>query len=117
MLAAWGVVSDTPGARAAGATVGFAARLGVGTIMIALPPIDCWVAAARGWAAPPPTTGRGANAVGLACATGEGETAAGFVAGPSLEAGVGAGVVQLSISPAIKIVAMTRRRLDPGDTR
>ena len=116
MLAAWDEESVTPGASGAGAGVGFAAKFGVGTTMIALPPIAWKVGLAIGWAAPPPTAGwRGGNGVGLAAAAGDGE-AAGFGAGPSFVAG-GGGVVQPSISPSISRQATIRRRSSPEDTR
>jgi hypothetical protein len=117
MLAAWGVVSETPGARGAGAGVGFAARFGVGTTMMALPPTPGEVGFATGWAAPPPTAGRrGGTGVGLACAAGDGE-ATGFETGPSLAAGGGAGAVQPSITPSTSRQAAIRRRSGPEDTR
>jgi hypothetical protein len=53
----WGVVSETAGAKAAGTFVALMAKLGVGTMIAALPPMACEVAWTRGWAAPPPTGG------------------------------------------------------------
>jgi hypothetical protein len=118
MLAACGVDSVTTGASAAGTVVGFDARFGVGTTTIALPPIDWKVGFAIGWAAPPPTTGRGGRAVGVAWAAGEGDAAAGFGAGPSFGAGCGGeNIVQPSIAPATSVAAISSRRLDPRDTR
>ena len=64
----WGcwVVMATAGASGAGTEVACAAKFGVGTTMMALPPGAWKVAAARGWAAPPPTAGRGAFGVDVA---------------------------------------------------
>src|SRR3954447_1734568 len=80
--AGWIVASETFGASAAGTLVAFTAKFGVGTMMIALPPMFCDVAWTRGWAAPPPTGAEACAAV--ACATGDGEvtTATGDAAGP-----------------------------------
>jgi hypothetical protein len=120
MLAACGVDSVTTGASGASTGVGFDARFGVGTTTIALPPTDWKVGFAIGWAAPPPTTGRGGRAVGVVWTTGEGEgdAAAGFGAGPSFEAGGGCEIiVQPSIEPATSAATISSRRLDPRDTR
>jgi hypothetical protein len=121
MVFAGGVESDTAGASAAGTLVAFDAKFGVGTTTMAFPPGAWNVALARGWAAPPPTTGRGAAGVGVACATGDGDSdgdAAGFCATSFAAGGACPGSrVQLSISIATSMMTVTSLRLDPGDTR
>jgi hypothetical protein len=118
MLAGCCVDSVTTVASAAGTCAGFEARFGVGTTTIASPPTDWKVGLAIGWAAPPPTTGRGGRTVGVAWAAGEGDAATGFGAGPSFEAGCGGeNIVQPSVAPATSVAAISSRRLDPRDTR
>jgi hypothetical protein len=90
MLLTWGVESDTAGASAAGTLVALVEKFGVGTTTMAFPPGAWNVALARGWAAPPPTTGRGGAVVGVACAAGDGDgdgDTAGFCAASCVAGG------------------------------
>lgn len=113
------VVIATGGASGAGTDVAIVEKFGVGTMMMALPPMFCEVATARGWAAPPPTAGRGAWGAGLACACGKGDAAgAGEPAGTAFAAGVGVvgALVQAASSATLTTAAIRKRCLGPGDT-
>jgi hypothetical protein len=77
------------------------------------------VAAARGCAAPPPMIERGGCAVGLACASGDGDAAGELAGAADFAAGVGGAgaLVQAASSAMLTRVVTMNLCLGPGDTR
>src|SRR3954467_2841484 len=113
----------TAGANGAGVSVVLAARAGVGTMMMALPPGAVNVGLVRGWAAPPLTIGRAALGVATIWAAGDGEDdPPGFAAAPPGGVGGAVGAAVQAISrPTTSSSAVIRRRCSkrrscPGNT-
>jgi hypothetical protein len=119
-FAGWTVWRATAGARGAGCGVAATLKFGVGTMIAALPPMLANVGTARGWAAPPPTTGgRAAAGTGLLAAAGDGDAAGFATAGEASFAAGGGGVgaaVQLTRASTVTSMMVSRRRSDPEGT-